>query len=846
MRERVLACLVAAALAVSFVPLAAWGDEPSTDGDETFEATPEALDEESIPEASSSIKVDLSDSIAVNPSASLEGEDEALGALSVADGPMKEVHKGVVTDNFDVISVDGPVTKLNSDYPDSVRVVIFGRSSCSNTTATAERLKNLLSKDAYSKVKGFVLCADERDSAAFTQKYKGVGAQRMIYAADAAKGNYNSYMWDMCAKVGFSLSSVTLPLTIIVDGNNAVRYASLGALPENALASYLDVTLGTKAPDDVFETVDFKVSGTDNAKSARSVLAMVNAERSKKGVGALTWDEDLEKAAQQRAAEVAILFSHDRPDDSSCFTAIPPAKKGQTGENIYIGSSNAATAHEKWTNSFGHYSNMVNGYFSSMGVASFVCSTPEGYSYAGWVELFSSAQGTGMVSQAKDNVSVTRSIHATASNLNLELSGADALEAGKSDAFILYNVNKEWEYATQAVEPSSAVWSSSNASVASVDKAGKIVAKQTGSATVKAAMGSLSASKSVKVTAAPVVPDKPTNPDTPTTPDKPSNPDKPTTPDKPSKPAAAQAPRLAGDTALDTMASITKKGFAAGSCDTVVVATMGGYWDALSASALAGLEGCPVLLTDGTSLSAQTASEVKRLGASKVYVAGGAAAVSAKAVSALKALPGVRSVERLAGDTAVETALKIYEEGKGKWGKTAVVATSYTFQDALSASPYAYAKKAPVFLANASTGLLDPAVLDAVKKGGFERVVVVGGTAAISGQVEKSQLKGIPCKRLAGPTAYETSGAIAEWCLAQGMTAANVGVATGASYYDALAGAALCGKNNSALVLVADGWTSNVDGFLKKHKASVREAYVFGGPAAVSASTYKAIGAALK
>lgn len=307
----------------------------------------------------------------------------------------------------------------------------------------------------------------------------------------------------------------------------------------------------------------------------------------------------------------------------------------------------------------------------------------------------------------------------------------------------------------------------------------------------------------------------------------------------------ASLSRLSGDTALDTMASITKRGFASGSCRTVVVATTDGYWDALTASSLAGLNGCPILLTDKGSLSKQTASEIKRLKASTVYIAGGPAAISRGVESSLSKLSGVKSVRRLAGSTAIDTALEIYKQGKGSWGKTAVIATSASFQDALSVSPYAYAKRAPIFLASASTHKLDPQVVSAIKKGGFTRVVIVGGTAAISSQVEK-QLSGISSKRLAGATAYETSASVANWCVSQGMKADNVGVATGGSYYDALAGAALCGKNNAALVLVAGGYTATIDSFIKPKKASISRAYVFGGPAAVSASTYKAIESALK
>ncbi|TNU90287.1 hypothetical protein FIC87_09310 [Eggerthella lenta] len=324
-------------------------------------------------------------------------------------------------------------------------------------------------------------------------------------------------------------------------------------------------------------------------------------------------------------------------------------------------------------------------------------------------------------------------------------------------------------------------------------------------------------------------------------------PEKPNKPDEPDKPTAdvPKLSRLAGPIALDTMKSITTRGFAAGSCDSVVVATMDGYWDALTASSLAGLKKCPILLTDKGSLSSQTASEIKRLGASTVYIAGGTAAIAKGVENSISKLPGVKSVKRLAGATAIDTALKIYQQGKGSWGKTAVVATSSTFQDALSISPYAYAKKAPIFLSNASTHKLDGQVLSAIKNGGFSRVVIVGGTAAVSGQVE-NQLAGISTSRLAGATAYETSSAIADWCVSQGMKADKLGVATGESYYDALAGASLCGKNNAALVLVSDGNRSTVSSFIAPRKKSISHVYVFGGPAAVSEDTCDAVKAALK
>lgn len=306
-----------------------------------------------------------------------------------------------------------------------------------------------------------------------------------------------------------------------------------------------------------------------------------------------------------------------------------------------------------------------------------------------------------------------------------------------------------------------------------------------------------------------------------------------------------QLVRKAGNTALDTTSSIVQEGFAKGSCDTVVVATMNGYWDALTASALAGLKRCPVLLTDPNALSSQAASEIKRLGASKVVVAGGNAAVSSRVETSLKRISCVKSVQRLSGLTAIDTGLALYRSGKGSWGKTAIVATSATFQDALSISPYAYAKKAPIFLANAFTHKLDQETLSAVKSGGFTRVVIVGGTAAVSKSVE-SQLRGISVVRLSGATAYETSSEIASWCVSQGMKADNMGIATGRSYYDALTGSALCGKKGAVLVLVDDANRSTIDAFVKRQKKAIYRTFVFGGEAAVSEATASYISKAIK
>ena len=291
--------------------------------------------------------------------------------------------------------------------------------------------------------------------------------------------------------------------------------------------------------------------------------------------------------------------------------------------------------------------------------------------------------------------------------------------------------------------------------------------------------------------------------------------------------------RLSGDIAMDTMVSIVREGFSE-TGGTVVVATFGGYWDALAAAGLAGLSGAPVLMTDGRSLSAQTQSELERLAPSKVFVCGGPAAVSDNACAQIAAVCGVEPL-RIYGENAVATAAQIdlaaHAATGGKWSGEAFLCTSDGYWDALAAAPVAYALHMPIFLTEAD-GTLSEATLAAIRECGITKVHIAGGPAAVSASTE-SVLGDLAGQRFAGDFAVQTSEAIAAFGLSRGMTANNLGVATTSGYWDALAGAALCGKKGSVLVLVTDSDSSSIDGFVGQNSANEVSAYVFGGPAAV-------------
>ena len=299
--------------------------------------------------------------------------------------------------------------------------------------------------------------------------------------------------------------------------------------------------------------------------------------------------------------------------------------------------------------------------------------------------------------------------------------------------------------------------------------------------------------------------------------------------------------RLWGQTALDTMKAIVDAGdYSPGG--TVVLVTANGFWDALTASGIAGLADAPVVMTDGESLSEQAESVLSTLRPKTIIVSGGAAAVADSVADEASAAAKGATVKRcwgqVASDTAVDSFAKAASITGQAWGKSAFLCTDDSYYDALSASPVSYALHMPIFLTNGPYAISD-ATLSAMKDGGIESVYLVGGPNAISPDVQTTIASaGISvADRLWGQTAIDTSGEVAAFGLRSNMAADGMGVATSSGYWDALAGAAFCGRNNAVIVLV-DGPSSNsITGFISDNASSVDEGFIFGGFAAISQTT---------
>ena len=296
--------------------------------------------------------------------------------------------------------------------------------------------------------------------------------------------------------------------------------------------------------------------------------------------------------------------------------------------------------------------------------------------------------------------------------------------------------------------------------------------------------------------------------------------------------------RLAGNGRYDTMAAIVSEGFE--SSEWAIIATGKSFPDALVAAPVAGALDAPIILTKPNELSKQASDMIDKLGVKYAFIMGGESAVSMKVQEQLQAKN--IAVGRIDGSSRQATSIaamnKLAELGKLSDEKYVVIATGKSFADALSIGPACYRYHTPILLTK-NDGTLTKDQIDACKRLGITSAMVVGGTAVVSDKVW-DQL-GIDTERygktrLAGNNRYQTSLEVARYFQLLGWNAKYVGIATGKDFPDALAGAALCGKNKSYLLLVKDENSATLD--LINADSGIETGYVLGGKNAVSEDLY--------
>lgn len=227
------------------------------------------------------------------------------------------------------------------------------------------------------------------------------------------------------------------------------------------------------------------------------------------GLSELTYDYDLEKTAMQRAAEIAVYYSHTRPNGEMTFTAF--SSYSSAGENIAYGYSSAESvqkafeeANENYSGQ-GHRRNLLFSKFTAIGIA---CAEYNGLKY--WVQEFRTPTVDTAVTPANDSdtrVTVDY-LDSLISSVRL-IPSYTSLTLRTDDSANLPDVTKQIIIAEKPKNifkfEQDCAWTSSNESVAEVSS-GKIRAVAPGNAVITGTCDSGQVSISVKVTDASVIP----------------------------------------------------------------------------------------------------------------------------------------------------------------------------------------------------------------------------------------------------------------------------------------------------------------------------------------------------
>lgn len=293
-------------------------------------------------------------------------------------------------------------------------------------------------------------------------------------------------------------------------------------------------------------------------------------------------------------------------------------------------------------------------------------------------------------------------------------------------------------------------------------------------------------------------------------------------------------------------------------------AVMVGAGDATSALIAAGFAG---LVQGGVQVSASASSLGKNalrgmlsgVDDKQVLVVGNLDAVSSELEQSLSYTTyrfGQASADGSAY-TAAELAARSYQafnrsretylgadEDAYQWGGAAVVCSTDALNDVSALAAYAYAKRAPVFFAEAD-GTLSAATVQCL--GDFSQVVLVGGESVFSTAAEQAIARqlggGCTLTRLAGDEgdACGLSIEVARQLLADAGTGtgyADVSIVDGRTVEDVVASLGYAGfKRGLTLVSTSTADSKRIVAFLRSHRDAIDQICLFGRDASCLSST---------
>lgn len=296
-----------------------------------------------------------------------------------------------------------------------------------------------------------------------------------------------------------ALTEVKLP--------QSITWADEHAFPDTAKVTCENTELVRFGKNGFHYAEQVSVLGTRDYQMTFQVLSLVNEERKKQGLSPVNMDAGLLQSAMKRAEELSLLFSHTRPDGTSCFSV----NQDMAAENIAIGSTNAVEVMKMWMASTEQRENILKKDIHSIGIGCFFVNG----SYM-WTQLFSEKSITGNCAQPA-NVNTTPSMElladpfAEAADLaesmvgtsekykykaKIRLMGGLRVGDAKQAAFCIVNPGFS---AFSVPVYTNITWSSGDSSVALADTSGKMIGLKTGNTIIQAKTKYYSASMALRV-----------------------------------------------------------------------------------------------------------------------------------------------------------------------------------------------------------------------------------------------------------------------------------------------------------------------------------------------------------
>lgn len=285
--------------------------------------------------------------------------------------------------------------------------------------------------------------------------------------------------------------------------------------------------------------------------------------------------------------------------------------------------------------------------------------------------------------------------------------------------------------------------------------------------------------------------------------------------------------RVAGKNRVHTAISTSKRFFK--KSKYVIIADSGNYPDALTATVLAHVLDCPILLNNTRYLEDDVAREIVRLGASEVIIVGGHKSISENVKSQLGKFDA-NKVQRIWGRDRYVTSSELAYEIERLTGKVnkAIIASGENFPDALATAPLGSKEIAPILLVTRNQ--MDKKVSKALKDLNINKVYVAGGQNSVSKKLE-AQLPQV-IRRFSGQDRYETAILVASYTYPESK---EVFVASGETFPDALVIGPVCARRKAPILLSKSTPVKVTDDYIEKSK--IEYLYIIGGTNTIHVDT---------